>query len=82
MFNDETFQCEGITPIYMGSTEFGRHQVSVPGDHPHIHGEHNNFYFAFNNPKGSPPYTWGALVTTITNVDYERITPIYMGSTC
>ena len=32
-------------------------------------------------PEGSPPYTWGALKSTLTNNINAGITPIYMGST-
>ena len=34
---------EGITPIYMGSTRKGRCSVKWCKDHPHIHGEHDDY---------------------------------------
>ena len=50
-------------------------------DHPHIHGEHETGLTADEVNKGSPPYTWGALIIVVL-VDFAvGITPIYMGST-
>ena len=50
-------------------------------DHPHIHGEHIFIKSRLNTSTGSPPYTWGALLSSPRTTDLFRITPIYMGST-
>ena len=71
----------GITPIYMGST-YGRPcPHGGARDHPHIHGEHHNGARRWQNHRGSPPYTWGALYDKSTVNIKHGITPIYMGST-
>ena len=71
----------GITPIYMGSTSFAFPLLEFPGDHPHIHGEHLVGRAMMTQSTGSPPYTWGALFHHCHYVWWQRITPIYMGST-
>ena len=71
----------GITPIYMGSTGIGKCSASWYRDHPHIHGEHNVFWYSRVPTLGSPPYTWGALNLFGLEAAFSGITPIYMGST-
>ena len=50
-------------------------------DHPHIHGEHYQLEVKPQIDRGSPPYTWGALLDYEAQYQMTRITPIYMGST-
>ena len=71
----------GITPIYMGSTGSHYWAKGLPKDHPHIHGEHGSTTMFDTLDKGSPPYTWGALVANRCREIGNGITPIYMGST-
>ena len=75
------FYRPGITPIYMGSTGTSSGTRLGCRDHPHIHGEHQNQTSVDRWGLGSPPYTWGALVSAIPVSEISRITPIYMGST-
>ena len=70
-----------ITPIYMGSTQQPAQNLARPRDHPHIHGEHKHLVGLITPAKGSPPYTWGALLYRYSVTPAPRITPIYMGST-
>ena len=72
---------DGITPIYMGSTAFKFCLIKFSQDHPHIHGEHIVSVDRLLTDRGSPPYTWGALLARGLNKTTIRITPIYMGST-
>ena len=53
---------ERITPIYMGSTGWRLSIRLYQQDHPHIHGEHCSSKDLYGCLKGSPPYTWGALL--------------------
>ena len=79
LFSGSTFQ--RITPIYMGSTVIVFGVQFVGRDHPHIHGEHGYLRAVVAGLVGSPPYTWGALQSTVHDQGETRITPIYMGST-
>ena len=65
----------------MGSTCSPGVQSGRYGDHPHIHGEHATFIFGVIQRIGSPPYTWGALISNRCCHALTGITPIYMGST-
>ena len=70
-----------ITPIYMGSTRCSTVGSRLRQDHPHIHGEHGHEVTRVELSKGSPPYTWGALLNIKKSSLLNGITPIYMGST-
>ncbi|AGL89214.1 hypothetical protein LBFF_1321 [Limosilactobacillus fermentum F-6] len=72
---------QGITPIYMGSTGPALDHLHLLQDHPHIHGEHRCLPGSRQSALGSPPYTWGALISLPPILIYIGITPIYMGST-
>ena len=65
----------------MGSTRWKSSLPASRRDHPHIHGEHSFRLRCRSRPRGSPPYTWGALVNPDGAIRILRITPIYMGST-
>ena len=57
-----------ITPIYMGSTGWRLSIRLYQQDHPHIHGEHCSSKDLYGCLKGSPPYTWGALTSSVSVV--------------
>ena len=65
----------------MGSTQALIVCMTVPRDHPHIHGEHSKIGPAILLKQGSPPYTWGAHKARTIRPTGFGITPIYMGST-
>ena len=71
-----------ITPIYMGNTPNKSMIVHALRDHPHIHGEYHLFGATAAANLGSPPYTWGILLSDDSVPDVMGITPIYMGNTC
>ena len=74
--------CRGrITPTYMGNTSRRYNPRPVRQDHPHIHGEYRYILDIPANWIGSPPHTWGILLTIRFSRTPWRITPTYMGNT-
>ena len=70
-----------IIPIYMGSTEKFKLQISAIRNHPHIHGEYVKLLGGVSLLVESSPYTWGVLNRPVNTTLFNRIIPIYMGST-
>ena len=55
--------------------------LTVPLDHPHIHGEYLIQPFTPATKLGSPPHTWGIPTGRFKAITPPRITPTYMGNT-
>ena len=70
-----------ITPIHMGNTSSAFLMVTVPGDHPHTHGEYRWGICISLQAQGSPPYTWGIPFCDNCQSFTRGITPIHMGNT-
>ena len=70
-----------ITPTYMGNTLWMTNHFIKAKDHPHIHGEYKIVKEGLVGYGGSPPHTWGILISIISIYPYLRITPTYMGNT-
>ena len=43
----------------MGNTNVPDKDMNKLEDHPHIHGEHDDYDGRTDSEKGSPPHTWG-----------------------
>ena len=65
----------------MGNTSPGLIPAFLEGDHPHTHGEYEENELHPSEIAGSPPYTWGILISSAKAVIGVRITPIHMGNT-
>ena len=76
-----SFHAVRITPTYMGNTSSSGSWFTHSQDHPHIHGEYCSVKYNLVSSQGSPPHTWGILVSFLFIKEYGRITPTYMGNT-
>ena len=65
----------------MGNTLILLGVIKYDEDHPHIHGEYSLVTVSFVRLVGSPPHTWGILLSPIVSKYKIRITPTYMGNT-
>ena len=65
----------------MGNTRDVLMDENDAEDHPHIHGESHSANSRTAITRGSPPHTWGILMSAKARDDRARITPTYMGNT-
>ena len=70
-----------ITPAYAGTTDILFPSGRDRKDHPRLRGDHAKYGKGPTAKSGSPPLTRGPRNLTCPNVDIERITPAYAGTT-
>ena len=70
-----------ITPTCVGNTRPGKPIRRLPGDHPHVRGEHIIGGLDDDVGRGSPPRAWGTRPAGLCGCWCCRITPTCVGNT-
>src|SRR5579862_5098525 len=70
-----------FTPTHVGNTAIKRLRSAQTPVHPHTRGEYRRFLTLFVDCGGSPPHTWGILLTIDWYDNRQRFTPTHVGNT-